>query len=101
MFVTPVVAFYLLRDWDQMVARIDSCLPRQHAATLREQAALIDTPLAGWVRGQSTAVVGESCRDGVGQEVWTSGGAVSLKKIKKARTSGGQNTDTANIKHIS
>src|SRR3546814_2204815 len=37
MFVTPVVAFYLLRDWDQMVARLDSCLPRQHAATIREQ----------------------------------------------------------------
>ena len=54
MFVTPVVAFYLLRDWDQMVARIDSCLPRQHAATIREQAALIDKTLAGWVRGQST-----------------------------------------------
>lgn len=54
MFVTPVVAFYLLRDWDQMVARIDACLPRQHAATIREQAALIDKTLAGWVRGQST-----------------------------------------------
>src|SRR3546814_19012782 len=37
-----------------MVARIDSCLPRQHAATIREQAALIDKTLAGWVRGQST-----------------------------------------------
>lgn len=54
MFVTPVVAFYLLRDWDYMVERIDVCLPRQHAATIREQAALIDKTLAGWVRGQST-----------------------------------------------
>lgn len=53
-FITPVVAFYLLRDWDRLVAWIDSCLPRAHAAVIQEQARKIDRTLAGWVRGQAT-----------------------------------------------
>ena len=51
-FITPVVCFYLLRDWDIMVAKIDGWLPRHHADTIREQARLIDEILAGFVRGQ-------------------------------------------------
>ncbi len=52
--ITPVVAFYLLRDWDPLVARIDGWLPRQHAEVVREQIAKIDETLAGFVRGQVT-----------------------------------------------
>tara|TARA_R110002096_G_scaffold99366_3_gene220174 strand:- start:152 stop:1234 length:1083 start_codon:yes stop_codon:yes gene_type:complete len=51
--VTPVVAFYLLRDWDRIVAQIDSLLPVQHRDTVRAQAAEVDETLAGFVRGQS------------------------------------------------
>ncbi len=50
--VVPVVAFYLLLDWDNMVARIDALLPRDHAATIRHLALDIDRVLAGFVRGQ-------------------------------------------------
>ena len=53
LFITPVVAWYLLRDWDHMVARIDGWLPRDHAETIREQARKIDQTLAGFVRGQA------------------------------------------------
>lgn len=49
--LTPVVTFFLLRDWDRMVEKIDSWLPRQHAPTIRDLASQIDTMLAGWVRG--------------------------------------------------
>lgn len=52
--ITPVVAFYLLRDWDRIVARVDSWLPRDHAETIREQARLVDETLAGFLRGQFT-----------------------------------------------
>ncbi len=52
-FITPVVTFYLLRDWDRLVARIDALLPRDHAADIREQARLIDLTLAGFARGQA------------------------------------------------
>jgi predicted PurR-regulated permease PerM len=50
--VTPVVTFYLLLDWDQMVARIDAALPREHAHVIRRLAREIDVVLAGFVRGQ-------------------------------------------------
>jgi predicted PurR-regulated permease PerM len=50
--VVPVVAFYLLLDWDRMVARIDAMLPRDHAPTIRRIAGEIDAVLAGFVRGQ-------------------------------------------------
>lgn len=50
--VVPVVAFYLLMDWDHMVARIDDLLPRDHAPVIRKIAREIDTVLAGFVRGQ-------------------------------------------------
>ena len=52
--ITPVVAFYLLLDWDHMVARVDDLLPRPHAETIRELARRSDRVLAGFVRGQLT-----------------------------------------------
>jgi predicted PurR-regulated permease PerM len=51
-FITPIVAFYLLRDWDHMIAKVDSWLPRAQAATIREQVDKIDQTLASFVRGQ-------------------------------------------------
>jgi len=54
MVLTPLVTFYLLRDWDLLVARIDSWLPRKHAPVIREQFTLIDETLAGFVRGQAS-----------------------------------------------
>lgn len=52
LLITPIVCFYLLRDWDKMVASIDRLLPRAHAATIREQVTLIDSTLSGYLRGQ-------------------------------------------------
>ncbi len=52
--VVPVVAFYLLLDWDRMVARIDAMVPRDHAPMVRKLALEIDAVLAGFVRGQLT-----------------------------------------------
>ncbi len=50
--VTPVVAFYLLRDWPRVVARVDSWLPRRYAGVLRAQAREVDRILSAWLRGQ-------------------------------------------------
>ncbi|WP_039019886.1 AI-2E family transporter [Halocynthiibacter namhaensis] len=52
--IAPVVAFYLLLDWDRMVAQVDRLLPRDHAPTIRSIATQIDRTLAAFVRGQST-----------------------------------------------
>lgn len=56
-FVTPIVAFYLLRDWDRLVAWMDDLIPRQHADVVRSQARLIDETLAGFVRGQASVCI--------------------------------------------
>ncbi len=52
LFITPIVSFYCLRDWDKMVAKVDSLLPRDYVQTVRTQIAAIDDTLAGFLRGQ-------------------------------------------------
>lgn len=53
-FITPVVAFYQLRDWDRMVAKVDNWLPRQHADVIRARFREVDETLAGFLRGQAS-----------------------------------------------
>ncbi|MFN7166367.1 MAG: AI-2E family transporter [Pannonibacter sp.] len=55
--ITPVVAFYLLLDWDHMIERIDSWLPREHVETVRSLAREMDGAVAGFVRGQVSVCV--------------------------------------------
>jgi predicted PurR-regulated permease PerM len=52
--VTPVVAFYLLLDWDRMVEHVDSLIPRNHLSDVRQIARDINSATAGFVRGQGT-----------------------------------------------
>lgn len=52
LLVVPVVTFYLLMDWDRMVARIDALLPRDHAPVIRQLASEINAVMAAFVRGQ-------------------------------------------------
>jgi predicted PurR-regulated permease PerM len=51
--VTPIVTFFLLRDWERMVAQVDSYLPRQSLETVRGQARLVSDTLVGFVHGQA------------------------------------------------
>lgn len=51
--VVPVVTFYLLLDWDRMVAEIDGLLPRQHAPTIRALAREASDTLSAFIRGQA------------------------------------------------
>jgi predicted PurR-regulated permease PerM len=55
--LTPIVTFYMLRDWDRIVADLNHWLPRAQAETIREQAALVDQTLAAFVRGQSLVCI--------------------------------------------
>jgi predicted PurR-regulated permease PerM len=67
--ITPIVAFYLLRDWNRVVARVDSWLPRDHVATIRAQVRLVDRTLAGFLRGQATVCLTLGCFYGIGLSV--------------------------------
>lgn len=52
--ITPLVAFYLLRDWDKIVARFDHLLPRRSVETFHQQFRAIDDTIAAFVRGQAS-----------------------------------------------
>ena len=64
--ITPVVAFYLLRDWDLITAKINTWLPRRPAPVIREQFVEIDRTLAAFVRGQSTVCLVLALLYGIG-----------------------------------
>jgi predicted PurR-regulated permease PerM len=53
LFLTPVVTFYLLRDWPQVLAAIDGALPRDNAAAIRNFAHEANAAVAGYIRGQA------------------------------------------------
>lgn len=52
--LVPIVAFYLLYDWDRMLERVDLLLPRDHAPVIRQLAGEIDRTMAAFVRGQGS-----------------------------------------------
>ncbi|MGB6325256.1 MAG: AI-2E family transporter [Methylocella sp.] len=51
--VTPVVFFYMLLDWDKMIATIDGLVPLRHRETVRALAREINTAMEGFLRGQA------------------------------------------------
>ncbi|WP_018239301.1 AI-2E family transporter [Ensifer sp. BR816] len=52
--ITPVVAFYLLLDWDRMVQKVDGWVPRDHVDVVRQIARDMNATIAGFVRGQGS-----------------------------------------------
>lgn len=57
LLITPVVTFYMLRDWDKFIAKVDSLLPRSSKASIRQQTREIDRTLSGFIRGQFSVCV--------------------------------------------
>lgn len=53
LIITPVVAFYLLRDWPKVTKNIDSLVPREQHGIVRKAMKEIDRTLSGFLRGQS------------------------------------------------
>ena len=52
--ITPVVTFYMLRDWKHFTKKIDDLLPKRSKTTIRKIAKDIDRVIAGFIRGQMT-----------------------------------------------
>jgi predicted PurR-regulated permease PerM len=57
LFLTPVVTFYLLRDWPKVLAAVNGALPLDHADTIRSLARESNAAVAGYVRGQALVCV--------------------------------------------
>src|SRR5690606_1965796 len=56
-FLTPVIAFYLLLDWEGMVRGVDDLLPREHRREIRGVLDQIDRSMAGVVRGYGSVIL--------------------------------------------
>ena len=52
--VAPIVACYLLYDWNKMIATVDHWIPPAHRQTVRALACEVDKTISGFVRGQSS-----------------------------------------------
>jgi predicted PurR-regulated permease PerM len=57
LIVTPVVAFYLLLDWDKMIARARDLVPHAYREEVHGVFIDIDKAIAGFIRGQSGVVL--------------------------------------------
>lgn len=57
LLLIPVVTFYLLRDWDHLVAAVRALLPQRAAPTVTKLATEIDAVLAEFLRGQLTVML--------------------------------------------
>lgn len=57
LFLIPVVTFYLLRDWDRLVARFSDLLPRRYVPTVSKLAQEADGVLSAFMRGQLTVML--------------------------------------------
>ncbi|MFZ0425146.1 MAG: AI-2E family transporter [Xanthobacteraceae bacterium] len=55
--ITPVVAFYLICDWDRMVNSVDRLIPLPQRDTVRRLSREIDATISSYVRGQSGVCV--------------------------------------------
>jgi predicted PurR-regulated permease PerM len=51
--VTPIVACYLIYDWNRMIAAVDNWVPPARRETVRALAREVDDTIGGFVRGQS------------------------------------------------
>lgn len=51
-FITPILVFYLLKDWDLFISKINDYLPRSGSSMIRSIFKEIDKTLSGYLRGQ-------------------------------------------------
>ena len=51
-FITPVLVFYMLRDWNLLVDKVDNYLPASYSQNIRNIFIEIDKNLSGYVHGQ-------------------------------------------------
>lgn len=60
LLLVPVVTFYLLRDWDVLIAKIREMIPRRHESTVVQLAGEADEVLGSFILGQLWVMLGLS-----------------------------------------
>jgi predicted PurR-regulated permease PerM len=52
-FITPVVTYYMMKDWDDIAKAARDCIPRRCRETVLSCLGEIDDAMAGYIRGQT------------------------------------------------
>ena len=61
LIVTPIVTFYLLKDWNRLIANIDRSIPSAQRDTVQKLAEELDDTISGFLRGQGTICLILAC----------------------------------------
>lgn len=54
LLITPVVSYFLLKEWPRVTTFVKDLLPKAHAATILDLGSQIDRKISGFLRGQIT-----------------------------------------------
>ena len=52
LLISPVVAFYMLRDWHDFTAKIFALVPKKHKKTVNDGVEAVNRIISGYLRGQ-------------------------------------------------
>lgn len=55
--LTPIVAYYMMKEWPAITAWVDGLLPRRHYTVIHDLLGRINLKIAGFVRGQITVAL--------------------------------------------
>ena len=67
--LVPILAFYFMRDWDLLVERCASLVPRNHIDTVTRLARETNDSLGGFLRGQFLVMLGQGAIYAVGMSL--------------------------------
>jgi len=56
-FFTPIVAFFMMQEWPNIVRWVNALYPRQYETTIRGLLSRMDQKVAGFIRGQTLVAV--------------------------------------------
>jgi predicted PurR-regulated permease PerM len=76
--ITPVVCFYLIRDWPTMIQSLSACIPKKYLPTCTALATDIDSCLSGFLRGQCQVCLLLACYYALGLSIIGSEGGIVL-----------------------
>src|SRR5690606_30398602 len=65
----PILTFYFLRDWDQLVAKVSRMIPRNHLGTVTRLARESDERLGGFLRGQFLVMLAQGVFYAIGLQL--------------------------------
>lgn len=57
LLISPVVAFYMLRDWHRFTGKLFGLIPQKHKADVTQAVKEVDRIISGYLRGQSLVCV--------------------------------------------